>query len=253
MKPVSRGDIRQKRSLVIAAHPDDEVLWFSSVLDKADEIVICFLDIDASPEISAGRRRCAAGYPLGNLKWLEIGESGCYGLADWRHPAAVRWGIQIPDKGADARYRENYERLSELLEAILPGYSAVYTHNPWGEYGHEEHVQVHSAVKNICGELPEEMRPEIWCPVYVSSRSAALMLANGHILKNPRVNFPTNANLASQLKNMYEKNGCWTWSADWQWPAEDIFILAPAGCNDGRESFEKASRAVPIQFITFSG
>ncbi len=250
MNPPPQQDIQPQKTIIIAAHPDDEILWFSPVLDKADAVVICFLDIPTDPAISEGRRRCISGYPALNVKWLEIEEAGCAGLADWRKPLPTRYGVGIHNRGAACKYRKNFGRLVALLKTILPGYTVIYTHNPWGEYGHEEHVQVYRAVKHVCNELNGEQ--SIWCPGYVSNRSAALMAYYQSIFQNPSRIFKTGKRVPG-LKRLYQKHGCWTWFSDWQWPAEEIFLMdGPGKYEDGLAAGCQTARRLPVQLIMLS-
>lgn len=46
------------------AHPDDEVLWASSILGSTDAIIFCFESNPQHPKISEGRKRSLANYPL---------------------------------------------------------------------------------------------------------------------------------------------------------------------------------------------
>ncbi|MCA9476132.1 MAG: hypothetical protein KC563_10075, partial [Nitrospira sp.] len=55
---------------------------------------------------------------------------------------------RLPGKGQQ-HYENNFLLLRKKLTDILGGYQNVVTHNPWGEYGHEEHVQVYRAVKDL--------------------------------------------------------------------------------------------------------
>ena len=38
-----------EQSILVVAHPDDEILWFSSIADKIHAIVICFMDYRFDP------------------------------------------------------------------------------------------------------------------------------------------------------------------------------------------------------------
>ncbi|MDA8156642.1 MAG: hypothetical protein M0Z52_09365 [Actinomycetota bacterium] len=137
-----------------------------------------------------------------------------------------------------------------LLKTILPGYTVIYTHNPWGEYGHEEHVQVYRAVKHVCNELNGEQ--SIWCPGYVSNRSAALMAYYQSIFQNPSRIFKTGKRVPG-LKRLYQKHGCWTWFSDWQWPAEEIFLMdGPGKYEDGLAAGCQTARRLPVQLIMLS-
>ncbi len=49
-------------------------------------------------------------------------------------------------------YRANYAAVRKALVPHLEKHRVVYTHNPWGEYGHEEHIQVCRAVLDVGAE-----------------------------------------------------------------------------------------------------
>ena len=53
-----------ENAVVVVAHPDDEVLWFSSILDKVDEVVICYLAINSKPQWTVGRQLSLAEHPV---------------------------------------------------------------------------------------------------------------------------------------------------------------------------------------------
>lgn len=47
------------------------------------------------------------------------------------------------------RYSANAETLRGILSTELQEHPVVFTHNPWGEYGHEEHIQVFVTVRGV--------------------------------------------------------------------------------------------------------
>ena len=57
------------RSALVVAHPDDEALWFSSIAGKVERLIVCFLEVDGRPDVTAGRRRAAASV-LGFDLWF---------------------------------------------------------------------------------------------------------------------------------------------------------------------------------------
>ncbi|MEJ2761135.1 MAG: PIG-L family deacetylase, partial [Gammaproteobacteria bacterium] len=152
---------------LVVAHPDDEALWLSSAIANADRIILCFGDLFARPRDSAARRAATAELPLHDLVSLDIPESGVLNLVDWARPQLTPTGIAITDAAARERYETNYPRLVTALGEALAGAAAVYTHNPWGEYGHAEHIQVHRAV----AALQENLGYTIRFSNYVSRKS----------------------------------------------------------------------------------
>lgn len=210
-----------ENSVLVAAHPDDEILWFSSVLSRMDQVVLCFLPVQSNPIWTQGRRESLAAYPLDNVGCLELPESNVFWGADWRRPVPTEYGLKITDKRlSDTNYIENFEALKQRLRAQLQGRRNVFTHNPWGEYGHVEHVQVYRAVKS----LQEEMRFSLWFTCYVSNKSAGLMASVLAERRLESLTLETDKALAERIADSYKANACWTWYEDYAWPDRETFI-----------------------------
>ncbi len=88
-----------KKSVIVAAHPDDEVLWFSSILADVDEVIICYNDLFDDAKTSKGRKRALAEFPHDNISSLDIMESGVFALADWENPIPSAYGIELNQAG----------------------------------------------------------------------------------------------------------------------------------------------------------
>ncbi len=212
-----------ERSIIVSAHPDDEVLWFSSILEKVNEIVICFVNNESYPEWNIGRRKSLAVYPMRNLSILNIDQSEVFNGGDWNNPLMTEYGIEIANKKLSDRseqYKKNYERLRQQLEKHLIGFRNVFTHNPWGEYGHEEHIQVYRAVKSLQGNL----KFNLWYSNYVSNKSFKLMLGHLDRFHFDYASLETNKVLARDIRDIYKRNKCWTWYDHWEWYNEESFI-----------------------------
>ncbi len=69
-------------------------------------------------------------------------------------------------------YRENYETLYRTLQPRLKPDMNVFTHNPWGEYGHEDHVQVF----RVLDRLRDEIGFKLWMSNYCTERSMPLAM-----------------------------------------------------------------------------
>ena len=224
------------RSAVVVAHPDDEALWLSSVLGSADRIVLCFGDLFARPRMSAARRRAVAVLPLPGLIDLKIPESGGGLTVDWARPRPNEAGIALADPAAGERYAANFLVLVEALRTALAGCTAVYTHNPWGEYGHADHIQVHRAVATLQGELGYTM----WFSNYVGRASWRLAqdLAAQPLWTERRTVAP-DVNLAHTLKRVYRSQGAWTWTRWHRWPNEEsLYAMPPGELVDTRHAFD---------------
>lgn len=211
-------------SAIVMAHPDDEVLWASSVLARVDRVILVFGAVPSKPALGAGRAGALAEFPR-PVAHLALPESEAFGSADWPLPAECSEGLATHRRpwsmaGYSAeRYRANHARLAALLCDGLAGVRNVITHGPWGEYGHEEHVQVLRAVE--AAQAVHGYR--IWVPGYVSEKSAPLMRRHLARLGPPTPALPTDPALGGTLQALYQRHGCWTWFDDYAWPEREVF------------------------------
>jgi hypothetical protein len=209
-------------SILIVAHPDDETLWFSSVLDRVDRILVCF--VDAPPPAhatNAGRRRVLLEYPLKNIATLGLSEPGLFGAASWHNPIVTDFGLKVRRKFS-ARSERSFHELKNLLRPQLIPYRNVFTHNPWGDYGNEEHVQLHHVVNSLRPELGFNL----WFSNYCSNVSFSLMMQYTYTFCNRYITLETNQDLARDLTRLYERNACWTWYDGWQAFHDEAFLEA---------------------------
>ncbi|MEX2493363.1 MAG: PIG-L family deacetylase [Nitrospirales bacterium] len=212
------------KTVIVAAHPDDEILWFSSLLEKAEHVVLCYLGELANPEFGQFRSEALAQFPLAEkMSCLALTALGVSRPKNFVSPKFSPFGIELVadsklPENAQEHYEKNYLVLKDKLADILGKYHNVVTHNPWGEYGHEEHVQVYRAVKDLQASLGFNL----WTSNYGSTRTIGLMAS---IAKASQVvTLPTNPQLAQKIMAIYQETQCWTWYDDWQWPAEETFF-----------------------------
>lgn len=232
---LDRPEARGFTALVVA-HPDDEALWLSSAIAGAELIVLSFGDLFERPRDSSARRAAAAALPLDGVKSLGLPESGVKTVVDWARPRLTATGIAITDPAARSRYDANYWSLLAVLRETLAGAGAVYTHNPWGEYGHAEHIQVHRAVT----ALQVELGYTVWFSNYVSRKSWPLACSLGTRLAwTKRSSMPPDLATARRLMRVYRRHGAWTWNATHRWPKrETLYAIHPPGSPHPRFPLE---------------
>lgn len=212
-----------QNSVLVVAHLDDEILWFSSLLESVDEVIVCFLNCPKNVRWTEGRKKALAEMPLNNLSCLEIDEAGVFNDHNWTHPVLTPFGIEIARKDEYCNlYERNYSVIYETLKKRLAGFRTVITHNPWGEYGNEEHVQVHRAIAN----LREDLGFELWYSGYASNKSAPLMLKCLDQHERAYVTKATNEPLGRSIEAIYKKHDCWTWYDDWRWFDTEAFLTS---------------------------
>lgn len=210
-----------RRPLLVVAHPDDEALWFSSVLSRGATVVVCFLDYGAAPQVGPARRLALSAHPLAP-HCLGVREPDSLDRADWRAPRLDRVGLWLADPRARRRYRRAARRLESLLPPLLRDHDAVFTHNPWGEYGHEDHVLVHAILKRAAVRAGTEL----WVPLCAARKARPLARRFALDRGAERLALPSDARLARAIREVYRSHGCWTWNPRWRWPAIETFARA---------------------------
>jgi hypothetical protein len=232
-------------SMIIAAHPDDELLWFGAILKRVDQVLVVFEDFWPDPAMGPARAEALVNFPRDKVRSLKMAEAASYGCADWANPRLSQWGIELsrqcelrdakqklkrltgksdaPRIGIRASYQNNFALLVEQLRNELTADMNVFTHNPWGEYGHEDHVLVHRALTTLRAEIGFTL----WMSNYCSER--ALPLAKTYFDSvQPRFDeLAVDKNFADQVAQVYRDAGCWTWADDWKWFDSECYMQAP--------------------------
>lgn len=237
---------------LVFAHPDDEVLWASSVLAEAGKVILCYGDFPGKPVFSEQRRKALAQLPVPGLEALQIEEAAVAGTAAWPFPEEVDEGLaprRLPfglDAPLKQAYARNFTRLCQELETRLAGLSEVVTHNPWGEYGHEEHVQVFRAVQAVQARLGFRL----WVTGYVGDRAMGLMQRKIDLMGPPTRPKPTDPDLSERLRRIYVESGCWTWPADYIWPEMEWFYpVKPIGEVSEQKSLPPARGSHAVRSV----
>ncbi|MCO5734690.1 PIG-L family deacetylase [Rhizobium sp. SSA_523] len=209
--------------VIVMAHPDDEILWASALVAGARKIILCYTESADSAEVTQGRRQLLQSFPVKTVISLDIPESGTYQSTDWTRPVETPYGIAC-SRNRD-RYARNFHRLVDALSGHLAEDDVVVTHNPWGEYGHEEHIQVYRAV---CA-LKQTLRLRLFVSGYASDRILYFMQRTMPRLGRVSAPLLTDKALAARLKAHYQAHRSWTWDDHYDWPDHECFyeIAAP--------------------------
>jgi LmbE family N-acetylglucosaminyl deacetylase len=223
--PKSLPDSALARSVLVVAHPDDEILWFASIAERVDRIVICFHDDPLNPQLSAARSRTLEAHPwCDKLHCLKLAETGAFGLADWTAAECDEYGLRLDGPRSVATvYRRRARELTEALRPFVEDADNVFTHNPWGEYGHEEHVMVYRVVESLVARTGTQM----WCSNYASSWSWPLMLRYLNTEDLPTCSAEIDEAAMRVVADVYRANGTWTWFDDYRWFDREFFVRAP--------------------------
>lgn len=245
---------RLRESILVVAHPDDEALWFSSILREVNQIIICYSDELTNPEFGEKRKKSLLNFPLTNNSFFELTSIGVSRPQSFVLPKFNRYGIELIGKHNPVhkkKYEENYYELKKNLRHQLVTYQNVITHNPWGEYGHEEHVQIYRVVKN----LQAEAGFHLWHSGYCSTRT--INMIPQCMYAEDTITLPTDYDVANELMEHYKRYGCWTWDDNWCWPDKETLIkqkpFVVSGGNKAVENhFITRNSVIPLGLISMS-
>lgn len=233
------GDDILEGLAIVMAHPDDEVLWAGSALKAAEKIVLVYGEWPGANIVSAGRRAAMAEFPLPTLDWVQIPETGVFDSASWPEVRETEYGLYphralaILDNFNPVQYRAQFETQREALRGRLAGIRNVIAHGPWGEYGHEEHVQLFRVVASLAAE----MGFRLWVPAYVGPKSEALMLRNLKYCGKPTRALPIDQDFAQGIAQIYKRTQCWTFFDGYVWPKTEWFLpWVPEGLPEGQHA-----------------
>ncbi len=139
---------------LIVAHPIDELMFFSSVLDKVDHIYFCFHDKSEYGNIFDIEKK----YLKDDSKFYKI-PSSRLSQYNFTKVDLVYSGIDVRSLSNDMtdQYYKNYLTLYNILELEILKYSTIITHNPWGEYYQAEHIQVNRILTDLCIKHNKEL------------------------------------------------------------------------------------------------
>lgn len=226
---------------LVVAHPDDEILWFSSILSRVDRAIVCFLGNPAEPERGPARRRVLEQFPTSNIETLGLDVPLAEQWWDGSTPEVTEFGIKLP-KSARGLYEKSFGILQRRLRTELSGFANVITHNPWGEYGHEVHIQVHRVVASLAGDLGYRM----WFSNYASAKTTAF--ADEFIIGPyaAPICLPTNVDLAQRVRDLYVAESCWTVPLDHVWLETECFNRF---LTDGERATQEERNMFPLNYV----
>lgn len=240
-----------KNSIIIGAHPDDELLWFNAALPKVNEVLIVFRDFWAHPQLGEARTAAMANHPHQNLTCLNMAEAGTYGCANWIAPVCDDFGLEfsmtatarevkriakrslskvVPldlrasEKSVRQTYEDNFHELYSHLKHRLTADMNVFSHNPWGEYGHEDHVQVF----RVLDKLRAEIGFKLWMSNYCTERALPLALRYFQTTPGNWITLESDKAYADKTAQAYKDAGCWTWADNWAWFDNECYLETPS-------------------------
>lgn len=175
LPPQYPSDLNDGRTVIVAAHFDDETLWHLPLLKNAKALVIAAHGLPESGRMLA-RNNYESGVVLGH-------ELPVYSLFPEQSDSDF-----IKITADDEKCRTDLVRNSkeEMVARLVPlfedfkkqGVVRVATHNPWGEYGHPDHKTTEAAVR----EAAMQVGLDVWEDTVVHTKRTATLEEGGRYL-----------------------------------------------------------------------
>ena len=197
-----------KNNLMIYAHPDDEIIFgwpFLQLMEEKSEY--CDLVIVCSDIPSYSNRR---------IKSLisSCGIFSCFNTIEILNLNSNFYKNSPREKGFELIYNFINKKI------VNYDYKNIFTHNPWGEYGHFDHIRIFNIVWELCccnlqhekiKFTNESIQNTPW--TYKESIENKIRLYNVNEIENVKMSKKTQEKI-KKSKNIYLKHKAWTWSKE---------------------------------------
>lgn len=192
-----------KKILVVAAHPDDEVifLWPATFLSAEAKVTVvcCSDDRDNSARPVSERRAEAFKEVADALKFTPIltgGNSEFSRLPHRPENLLSQW----------------WSRARSFIANAADEADVVYTHNPHGEYGHTDHRLLHQLVLGAVNKpvMFTDIRQQINWPVEVDASGAYARTYFRSAFRS--VMTASGDEMLQNAEAIYRRHNAWTWS-----------------------------------------
>ena len=185
------------------AHADDEILWMYPYFQAADiekHILLCSTDYNNPDRVWCKNRKFVLEKICNEMNIK---------LTCLDYPSSF---YTTPSRPGTLKHMfdDMASNLKRLEDEIKPDY--IFTHNPYGEYGHLDHKLLFNMTTQVCDSpiLITDIKIESNWPLYQDNSKAIERL----YYKNKVGNFRLNEKLFLYCKELYKQAGVWTWKRD---------------------------------------
>jgi len=236
-----------ENAALVVAHPDDEAFGLGSILERVDDIIICFMDIESRPDWRRGRRRWQYVYHWGKAhSCVKRNRKSLRGLIGWP-PVLTDYGLEV-SKRKDS----------------FPGFSANGTRTTTWSWDNSYGLDCNIAemfLRIIHGGTTDTRS---MCRFFVLSRSCSAISASisgsrtigsnkSHNLMlqyisgfdSSYVTIECNRELGKSLMLLYKRNNCWTWFENYTWFTQECFYVI----KKRRGNKNNKGHIFPLNFI----
>ena len=230
--------LSEKGSVMVIAHLDDEIIWCLPWLHKVEKVIIVSLS-----------------YTSAHLNILSKYASNYDAL--WQFGRGITSTQEYKEQWLNSELRQEFitDRSYDLILRDFiadPNVIDIYTHNPWGSYGHLHHRQVSRIVR----ELAVEYGKTVWCPMtLVTFPGYVYDVANLHDFEYQT--HKVDLEILYKVRQAYQEEPVndmypieyWTWSTGDFYPNTQTFFKAVENGVDltlGHPEIEYLMESLPV-------
>ena len=200
---------------MVQAHPDDEIIFGYPIFqDESIEktLLCCTSDLyNPSRQWCAERKyaleKCCE---LTNTKLYCLDYPSSFYTLQSRRPAGVP---RTPEGDAQGPLRAACDEITTMIERLSEDVDYIYTHNPYGEYGHRDHQTCFDLVMKTTDKdvlITDIHLPSNWSKHYTFSKKM-----NQVYYKNIfKQNIKLNNKLYDECEKLYRQANSWTWGRE---------------------------------------
>lgn len=189
------------KTLLVFAHCDDEVIWgFPWLCNEHIErrVLIC-----SSDRLNRDREHGKRGEEALEAVCRAMGVSEFRCLGQFQSEF-----YRLPARGTGITLREWWHAAEDAVREMSQGCDCVVTHNPWGEYGHHDHLLVR---RMVLEHVTDQWIEWNGCRVDLKPWPIGNGMMNSlmdYLEMNPADEFQEQL---EKLKAEYVQRGAWTW------------------------------------------
>jgi LmbE family N-acetylglucosaminyl deacetylase len=185
------------------AHADDEILWMYPYFQDPNiekHVLLCSTDFN-----NPGRQWCR------NRKFVlqricdEMGAK----LTCLDYPSSF---YTTPSRPGDLK--NTVDDISQTLKTLENNFKPdyIFTHNPYGEYGHLDHKLLFNMTTQVCDSpiVITDIKIDSNWPLYKENSNAIDRI----YYKDKIGEYKLNKELFEYCKRLYQEAGVWTWKLD---------------------------------------